>query len=449
MNGRRMRLRSSRCFLGEGVVAVDAGANIGTHALAFARHVGACGRVFAFEPQSDLFQLLQQNLRDNSVECVDARCAALSDRPEILYVPYRARTGAVNSGAVQLLQNPPTDQAAIPVHAAPLDDLLLDKCDLLKADVEGMELRILEGAASTLRRCGPVLYLECNTVSHAIGIFEYLRDKSYRLYLHKSPAFNPANFFGSTEQIFGAACESSILAVPFHRDPEYAPRLSANIQIVQIGSIGDLTTAFQETSLIDDLRKALAHAERLGEERLEEIRRYDAALAEAQQLVVQRDGAIDDLRKALAHAERLGEERLEEIRRYDAALAEAQQLVFQLDGAIDDLRKALAHAERLGDERLEEIRRYDAALAEAQGLVVQRDHAIDQLRRELTNAEQLTSQRNGELESSREHVTRLEGERLELMQRLGAIEGSFAWRVSKPLRSLEAVLRTRHKRTHL
>ena len=461
-------------FLEEGAVAVDAGANIGTHALAFAHHVGSSGRVFAFEPQPDLFELLCRNLQDNSAERVDARCAALSDRHEILYVPHLGLTGGRNSGATQLLQNPPQDQETVPVEAAPLDDLQLDRCDLIKVDVEGMEVRVLDGAESTLRRCMPVLYLECNTNDHALGIFEHLHDKPYRLYLHKAPAFNPANFFDSKDKIFGSAYETSILAIPLHRYPEFAPRLASNSLIVPIGSVEDVTAAMAEAQVIVDLRQALANAERLAFEGQAELRRYDEALAEAQrlafegqaevrrygeavaeaqQLVVQRDEEIARLRPALAHAEGLATSSQVELRRYDEALAEAQRLVTQRDQEIAQLRPALAEAERLVVKEQTELRRYDEALAEAQRLafegqaeigryrealaeaqriVVQRDQEIAQLRPALLEAEMLASKRNDELQAMRDSAIRLENERLILEERLGAIQSSLAWRMISP-----------------
>ena len=46
---------------------VDVGANIGTHTLAFARLVGERERVFAFEPQRLVAQVLAANIALNSL----------------------------------------------------------------------------------------------------------------------------------------------------------------------------------------------------------------------------------------------------------------------------------------------------------------------------------------------------------------------------------------------
>jgi hypothetical protein len=46
-----------------GSVCLDVGANIGVHTLTMSELVGAAGQVFAFEPETHNFQLLEQNLR--------------------------------------------------------------------------------------------------------------------------------------------------------------------------------------------------------------------------------------------------------------------------------------------------------------------------------------------------------------------------------------------------
>src|SRR5687767_5587801 len=60
-----------------GDVVLDVGANIGTVALALAHRVGPSGRVYAFEPQRIVFQLLCANLAINAVSHVDARWLAI------------------------------------------------------------------------------------------------------------------------------------------------------------------------------------------------------------------------------------------------------------------------------------------------------------------------------------------------------------------------------------
>ncbi len=55
-----------RC-LSPGDTVFDIGANIGTHAVPFARQVTAAGRVYAFEPQRHTFQYLCANAALNNL----------------------------------------------------------------------------------------------------------------------------------------------------------------------------------------------------------------------------------------------------------------------------------------------------------------------------------------------------------------------------------------------
>ena len=58
-------------YIQKGDIAIDVGANIGTHTLWLANKVGAEGFVYAFEPQRLLFQTLCANLALNSIQNVD------------------------------------------------------------------------------------------------------------------------------------------------------------------------------------------------------------------------------------------------------------------------------------------------------------------------------------------------------------------------------------------
>ena len=41
-----------------------------------------------------------------------------------------------------------------------LDSIGLKRCDLIKIDVEGMELSVLEGASDLIKRCHPIIHAE-------------------------------------------------------------------------------------------------------------------------------------------------------------------------------------------------------------------------------------------------------------------------------------------------
>jgi len=69
-----------RQIIKPGMTVVEAGANIGTHTVAFAKAVGATGRVLTFEPQRTVFHMLCGNLALNGLSNVQAINGGLAPR---------------------------------------------------------------------------------------------------------------------------------------------------------------------------------------------------------------------------------------------------------------------------------------------------------------------------------------------------------------------------------
>jgi FkbM family methyltransferase len=156
-----------RAALPEGV-AVDAGAYIGLHTVAMSR---CFGTVHAFEPQRDIFHVLCGNLALNGCTNVVTHNLALYDHagpmrlapPERQEIPLPLREGKPDysriSNAAALTFEPVGNEAG-EVHAIPLDELALEKVTLVKVDTQGADLRVLQGAADTIRRCRPTVLFE-------------------------------------------------------------------------------------------------------------------------------------------------------------------------------------------------------------------------------------------------------------------------------------------------
>lgn len=199
-----------------GDTVIDVGANVGCHTLAFARFVGPHGRVLAIEAQPAMFRLLSANVTLNGV--VQAHCVfALADANRgATSLPLDLAAPERNYGAVSFAdgQHRHVTGAALPVAVMALDDLALDRCALLKIDVEGMELEVLQGAHRLLMECAPHLYFEQASDRNRGAIFALLRGLGYRLYWHVANPFNRANFNGARDNLFGGACETNVLAVP-------------------------------------------------------------------------------------------------------------------------------------------------------------------------------------------------------------------------------------------
>jgi FkbM family methyltransferase len=131
--------------LKSGDVFVDAGANIGHHALLASHRVGAAGQVVAIEASPRTYELLERNLKLNAGAInVRAVNVAVSDRPERLDIYERDRG---NSGTVSTLASRGGTVIAS-VQALPLEQILtaeeIQRLRLIKIDVEGAEPPILD-----------------------------------------------------------------------------------------------------------------------------------------------------------------------------------------------------------------------------------------------------------------------------------------------------------------
>jgi FkbM family methyltransferase len=191
-------------------VVVEAGANIGTHTVPLAQAVGSQGLVYAFEPQRVVFQTLCANVSLNSLSNVICRQQAVGAAAGEIVVPLLDARATLNFGGLGL----GTYQRGERVPVATIDDLALPACRLMKIDVEGMEIDVLKGAAETIQRLKPVLYVENDRADLSSHLIEHLQLLGYRLYWHTPRLFRAANFFGNQENAFANIVSVNMLCLP-------------------------------------------------------------------------------------------------------------------------------------------------------------------------------------------------------------------------------------------
>jgi FkbM family methyltransferase len=187
---------------------VEAGANIGTHTLALARLVGPAGRVWAFEPQKLVYQVLCANLALSEIENVEPLHAAAGSAFGETRIPRVGYGAAANFGGVA------TGGGEDRVPVLTVDGLRLEHCKLIKIDVEGHEADVLKGAGETIRRLRPCLFIEDDRADRHGALMALLRDYGYRAWWHLAPLFNPQNFRGNAENAFGNVLSVNLFCLP-------------------------------------------------------------------------------------------------------------------------------------------------------------------------------------------------------------------------------------------
>jgi FkbM family methyltransferase len=176
-----------QCY-GNGVVAIDCGANVGVHTVEWAKHMTAWGAVLAIEAQERLYYALAGNIALNN--CFNARAihAAVADRPGTMKMPVPNYFAAGSFGSLELKKRDGTefigqaidyaDDKMVAVPTVSIDSLNLARVDLIKIDVEGMEMDALAGAARCIADLRPILLIE-TIKSDKAAIKAWLGDLGY------------------------------------------------------------------------------------------------------------------------------------------------------------------------------------------------------------------------------------------------------------------------------
>ncbi|MDB6453514.1 FkbM family methyltransferase [Falsirhodobacter sp. 20TX0035] len=148
-------LDSLREVLPEGMVVLDVGANVGNHALWFALFGGA-SRVVVVEPNPLALEPLVANVLSNGLDGVidlDRIGFGLSNRNE---GGFFMKAHDRNLGATKMFAD-----AGGNLEVRRGDEAFADLTpDLIKIDVEGMEVEVLQGLDQLVARVRPVLMVE-------------------------------------------------------------------------------------------------------------------------------------------------------------------------------------------------------------------------------------------------------------------------------------------------
>lgn len=151
---------------------LDVGANFGYLSAVWAASIAQNGNVTAFEPNKDLFASILSTISSNIKfrNNFKVNNLAVGNKNEEIML----NVSTFSSNTQQMAEKNNT----YPVEMVRLDDFLRiqdrDPIDLIKIDVDGIELDILHGAKKTIKRDLPIVIVETNGNMQIIKFFKTL-----------------------------------------------------------------------------------------------------------------------------------------------------------------------------------------------------------------------------------------------------------------------------------
>jgi FkbM family methyltransferase len=165
--------------LGPGMVFFDIGANAGFFTLVGAKRVGSSGRVVAFDPMPENIDSIREQIELNNLKNCRAELLALGEVEGVAPFCFD-RPGS----SIAHLGSPSDGEQSIDVRVTTLDSISENNWipDFIKMDVEGAEVRVLEGARRLLREKGPGWLIELHGSECTSRVISILEEHGYKLY---------------------------------------------------------------------------------------------------------------------------------------------------------------------------------------------------------------------------------------------------------------------------
>jgi FkbM family methyltransferase len=158
-----------------GDVFIDVGANIGVYTLIACMSTDV--RVWAFEPSSETMERLRENVQLNALDnrvILEQKAVGAAVGPGRLTRGLDSVNHLMTSGDIG-----PTEEVEVTTIDSVVPRPPSSALTIMKIDVEGAELGVLEGAADLLSDASPVIIAERNDPAAVTG---YLAQTGYRPY---------------------------------------------------------------------------------------------------------------------------------------------------------------------------------------------------------------------------------------------------------------------------
>ncbi len=142
----------------------DIGAYIGYYTIILGRLSGPEGKVIAFEPIDFLKERILNSARVNRLSNITVETLAVGNKSG--FVKFWVHEDPEGGYGTSSSAHRPIGSKSVKVRMTTIDEYVnkrkLDRLDLIKIDVEGGEVQVLEGAYESLKKFRPFLILEFN-----------------------------------------------------------------------------------------------------------------------------------------------------------------------------------------------------------------------------------------------------------------------------------------------
>lgn len=177
-----------------GQTVYDVGGDQGIYTLFFADRVGPEGRVYTFEPNPLSYRRIVANVELNGFKNVEVRPIGLGekkDRLSFVFPEGEPARGSANSAiGAQIRQEKNVHTIEIDVNSldAEITASALPKPDMVKIDVEGLEIDVLRGMRETIKAHRPKMFIEVHGADiqckeeNAREVVQFLLDAGYTVF---------------------------------------------------------------------------------------------------------------------------------------------------------------------------------------------------------------------------------------------------------------------------
>ena len=188
-------------FINKNSVVLEGGGNLGTHTLLYSK---LAEKVYVFEPMELTNKLLNNTIKINNLNNVIISDKGLSNKNEYQFwswaCPDNIAASGLKGGSLGPHSKHNVEFKGIdntkPVELITIDSLNLEKLDFIKLDVEGYEVKAIEGGLNTIKKLKPVIVLEhwnshCGDTSlvNVKNTYKFLLDIGYSVQQISGPDF--------------------------------------------------------------------------------------------------------------------------------------------------------------------------------------------------------------------------------------------------------------------